>query len=230
MAQSNETFAGYIQRIRRMIHEVNATNSFHTDDLLKELFNDQYRMRSSELAVAFEGYFTDVAVTDIVADQARYAWPPGFERLSKLERVREDGSTVPIQRFERHEHTNHASNSAGGDHYNPEYRPLGSGFVLEPTPSESVTDGLRIEYYGLPARLTADGDTLHADFPLTFASLLVYDTVVAALDTELMQENGVVKTILRLRSEFEFRWERYIDGRMTSLNNIVPFVGHYSDS
>lgn len=228
MAQSSETFAGYIQRVRRMLHEVTSGASYHSDDLLKELFNDQYRLRCSELAVAHEGYFTDVAITDLVADQARYPWPPGFERLIKLELVRDDGATVPVQRFERHEHVNRAP-QASGEAYWPHYRPIGSGFVLEPAPNDDDVDALRIEYYGLPARLTADGDTLHADFPLTFASLLVYDTVVAALDTELMQENGQVKTILRLRSEFELRWERYIDGRITSQNNVVPFVGNYID-
>jgi hypothetical protein len=229
LAQSNETLAGYIQRVRRMLHEVTASASYHTDDLLKELFNDQYRMRCNDLAVAHEGYFTDVAITDLVANQARYPWPPGFERLLRLEIVRDDGTQIPIQRFERHEHANLAP-SASGEGYWPQYRPIGSGFVLEPAPAEDDVDALRIEYYGLPARLTADGDTLHADFPLTFASLLVYDTVVAALDTELMQENGVVKTILRLRQEFEIRWERYIDGRITSQTNVVPFTGNYSDA
>lgn len=229
MSQSSETFAGFVQRVRRMLHEVTANASYHSDDLIKELFNDQYRMRCNDLVVAHEGYFTDVAVTSIVADQARYPWPPGFERLLKLEIVRDDGSTIPLQRFERHEHANLAP-SASGEAYFPQYRPIGSGFVLEPAPDEDDTDALRIEYYGLPARLTADGDTLHADFPLTFASLLVYDTVVAALDTELMQENAIVKTVLRLRQEFEVRWERYVDGRITSLNNVTPFVGSYSDA
>jgi len=229
MAQSNETFAGYIQRVRRMIHEVTANASYHSDDLIKELFNDQYRMRCNDLVVAFEGYFTDVAVTSLVANQSRYPWPPGFERLLKLELVRDDGSTIPIQRFERHEHSNRAPQSSG-ESYWPQYRPIGSSFVLEPAPNDDDTDALRIEYYGLPARLVADGDTLHSDFPITFASLLVYDTVVAALDTELMQENGVVKTILRLRQEFEIRWERYIDGRITSSNQVVPFVPSYNDA
>jgi len=228
VAQSNETFFGYVQRVRRMIHEVTASASYHTDDLIKELFNDQYRMRCNDLVVAHEGYFTDVAVTSLVANQARYPWPPGFERLLRLELVRDDDSTIPIQRFERHEHANLAP-SASGEGYWPQYRPIGSGFVLEPAPAEDDTNALRIEYYGLPARLTADGDTLHADFPLTFTSLLVYDTVVAALDTELMQENGVVKTILRLRQEFEIKWERYVDGRITSLTAVVPFVGNYID-
>ena len=212
-----------------MLHEVTASASYHTDDLLKELFNDQYRMRCNELVIAHEGYFTDIAITDLVASQARYPWPPGFERLIKIEIVRDDGSTIPIQRDERHEHGN-PTPSASGENYWPHYRPIGSGFVLEPAPADDDTDALRLEYYGLPARLTADGDTLHADFPLTFASLLVYDTVVAALDTELMQENGVVKTILRLRQEFEIKWERYIDGRMTAITAVVPFITSYEDA
>lgn len=227
-----ENFGGYLERVRRFLHEIDSDTSFYGQELLKDLFNDAYRRRCAELTMAFEGFFVDIAVRDLVAEQERYAWPPGFERLQKLELVKESGRTVPVQRFERHIHSNYTDGSTTGNFetYSPTYRPVGSGFVLEPTPPESKTDGLRMEYVGLPAMLEDDGDVLHADFPKSFASLLVYDTVLSALDTAGNLENGVVRTVLRLRGEYEVIWERYIDNRMVSPNQVTPFVGHYGDA
>jgi hypothetical protein len=196
---------------------------------MKQIFNDHYRLRCSQLIMAFEGYFTEIATRSLVEDQARYAWPAGFERLLKMELVRTDDSTSIIQRYERHIGKNYAPQS-GGDVYQPTYRPIGSGFVLEPGPNEDVADGLRIEYCALPAELVVDGDTLHPDFPKTFVALLVYDTAVAALDSEHLLETGQASTIVRLRNDFEINWERYIDGRMVSLDSVTPFGGHYFDA
>jgi hypothetical protein len=224
-----DTVAGYLDRIRRFLHETDKDASFWTNDFLLRLFNSNYRRRWNQCVMAFEGYGVKVATRDIVADQSRYAWPPGFERLIKMELVRTDGRTVPIQRYERHESINYFPNT-GGDNYYPTYRPIGSSFVLEPGPNETVSGGLRMEYQSLPAELCADGDQLHPDFPRSFDELIVLDTVVAALDSEDLLENGVAKSALRLRSEFEFDFERFIDGRMVSRNQVDPFWSGYPDA
>jgi len=224
-----ETFGAYITRVRGILHEADSDASMWSDSFLKQIFNDHYRLRCSQLIMAFEGYFTEIAVRSLVADQSRYAWPAGFERLLKMELVRTDESTTIVHRYERHIGKNYAPQS-GGDVYAPTYRPIGSGFVLEPGPNEDVTDGLRIEYTALPAELVADSDTLHPDFPKTYVSLLVYDTACAALDSEHLLETGNMSTIVKLRTDFEINWERYIDGRMVSLNSVTPFGGHYFDS
>lgn len=226
-----DNFSGYITRVRQMLHEVDEDASMWSPTFLKQIFNDNYRLRCTQLIMSFEGYFVEIATRDLVADQARYAWPAGFERLIKLELVRTDGSTIPLKRYERHMGMNPASTtSSSGDSYLPHYRPIGSGFVFEPTPSESVTNGIRLEYCALPAELVADDDTLHPDFPRTYTSLLVYDTAVAALDSEHLLENGQATTIVRLRNEFDINFDRYLDSRMTALNSITPFGGHYLDS
>lgn len=218
-----ENLGGYITRVRQILHEIKESSSHYSNTFLKQLFNDNYRRRCTQLTMAHEGYFTDIATRDLVAEQERYAWPNGFERLLKMEIVRSDGRTVPVIRQERHYATKQTA-STGVDVFMPTYRPVGSGFVLEPAPSESKTDALRIEYVGLPAELEDDADELHADFPRSFASLLVYDTVASSLDSEDLIENGMVTSILRLRQEFELDFERYIDSRMISLSKITPFI------
>ncbi len=216
-------------RIRRYLKEVTASTSYWDDAFLKQLFNAQYLRRCAQLIMAYEGWFTNVATRDIVADQDRYAFPQGFQRLRKLELVRTDGRTVPIQRFERHEEINPPEGESI-DQFFPTWRPISNGFVLEPKPKESQTGGLRIEYEGLPARLEADGDSIHPSFPDILDELLILDTVVAAFDAEGQQESGLSRSILRLRQEWEWDWERFIDNRMVSRQKVSPFVPHYHDA
>lgn len=227
--QLTGTLANYITRIRKFLNESTSAKSRWDDDFLKHLFNTQYRKRCAELMMAHEGYFTIVATRDVVADQARYAWPSGFERLLKLELVRTDGRHVPIQREERHYHALQTANS-GGDDWLPNYRPVGSGFVLEPASNTAITDGLRMEYTGLPVELTADNDMLHSDFPSIFDEILVLDTAVVAFDAEGIQETGQVRTLIRQRQEWTLHWERFIDGRMVARQKIIPFIPHYNDA
>jgi len=223
------TFSNFIVRVRRYLNEETSSKSRWSDAFLQQLFNAQYRKRAGELYMAHEGYFTMVATRDVVADQSRYAWPDGFSRLLKMEVVRDDGRRVPIQREERHYNVLTPPNS-GGDDWLPTYRPIGSGFVLEPASNQTITNGLRIEYTGVPEELTENNDRLHSDFPALVDELLVLDTVVAALDAEGLQETGQLQTVLRQRQEWEVRWERFIDGRMVSRNKVTPFVTHYHDA
>lgn len=229
--QLSGTLSNFVIRVRRYLNEDTAAKSRWTDEFLKHLFNTQYRLRCAELQMAHEGYFTIVATRDIVANQNRYAWPANFQRLFKMEVVREDGRRVPIQREERHYHVLQIPNS-GGDEWLPNYRPVGSGFMLEPASNVDITNGLRIEYTGIPVELTDDGDTLHSDFPGILDELLVLDTVVVAMDAERYLESapGQLDSIQRQRAEWQVKWERFIDSRMVARQKVTPFVTHYLDS
>jgi hypothetical protein len=218
-------------RVRNYLREQNSDTSFWKDSFLNQLFNAQYRRRCVQLIMTFEGFFIIVASADLTAEQSRYAFPSGFERLSKLELVRTDGRTVPLRRYERHEGANFSSDDVGGgDQYTPTYRLLGNGFVLEPAPNESVTSGIQIEYNGLPALLSADGDQLHASFPEILDELLVLDTVVAAFQAEGAHESGPMAAIYMLRAEWQEDWLRFIDQRAVSRQEVDPFKPHYEDS
>ena len=229
MAELTGTLSNYVTRVRRYVGEETASKSFWSDALIKQVFNSMYRKRCAELIMAFEGYFVTVATRDTVANQERYAWPTGFERLQKLELVRTDGSTVPVQRQERHFHKKPAPGTSG-DTYYPTYRSIGSGFVLEPAPTVAVSGQIRMEYITTPTELTADNDQLHSDFPKMLDELLVLDTAVGLFDQEQSQEEGRMRSLLRQRAEWEMVFERFIDQRLISSSNVQQFNPHYNDA
>jgi|SRR3990172_5767981 len=216
--------------IRRYLKEANAATSYWDNDFLDSIFNAQYRKRSAELIMAFEGWFVSVVTRDITAEQARYAFPDGMQRVQKMELVRLDGRTVPILRYERHREYNPASNSgSSGESYLPSWRLQGNGFVLEPAPTESVSNGLQLEYAGIPVAITTETDYLHPSWPELFEELLILDTVVACFDAESNQESGLVRSILRQRMEWEEQFERFIEQRAISTQEVEPFIV-YEDS
>ncbi len=227
--QLTSTLANYIVRIRRYIGEEDASKSFWSDDLVKQVFNAQYRRRCADLIMAFEGYFVTIGTRDTVANQELYAWPTNFVRLQKMEIVRVDGRTVPLERVERHYNVKHPP-AVSGEAYTPNYRPVGSGFVLEPAPTEGVSGQLRLEWCRTPEELTEDGDSLHSDFPGILDEILTLDTAIALYDVEQHQESGRLRTLLTQRAEWELTWERFIDNRMISSNSVTPFAAHYQDA
>lgn len=216
-------------RARRYAKELDATTSFWNDNFMNQLINAAYRRRCAQLIMAYEGWFTNVGTRDLEADKARYAFPSGFQRLRKLELVRTDGRTIPIHRQERHDAGNPAS-AATGDQYYPDWRPLGNGFVLEPTPQLTVTGGLRIEYEGLPVELTSDGDSIHESFPDIYDELIVLDTVISMFDAEQVQEAGSIQTVRSTRRDWELDFERFIEYRVVERQEIEPFIPHYPDA
>lgn len=231
MSVLDDNLAGYTDRVRRWLHELSPDTSFWSDTFIAQQINASYRRRCTHLVMAHEGYFTNVATRDLTADQERYSWPPGLERCLKMEIVRSDGTTVPLERLERHYATNSPKNqNTGIDTYQPSFRPVGSGFVLEPPPGETSPNGLRLEYFGLPTQLQVGGDSWHADFPRSLDELCILDATIACMDSEGLMETGSMRTVARQRTEWEDTWERYIDGKIISTNKIIPFSPHYSDA
>jgi len=229
-AQLARTVGQLIIRTRRYIKQPDEAVSHWDNDFIRQVLNSQYRLRCTELHLAHEGHFQNVSFRDIEALKARYEWPPGFTRLLKLELVRADGRVSPIQRYERRYESNPVSGAYGQDSYYCHFRPISGGFVLEPAPQVTVSQGLRMEYNGIPSEIVDDGDVLHPDFPEIFDELLVLDTVVGLMHAEELQEAGLQRTFMTWRTEWEVKWLRYIDDRITSQQGIVPFVPHYRDS
>lgn len=222
-----DNLAGYRDRVRRWLHELAPGNSFWSNTFIDQQINVSYRRRCANLVMAHEGYFTNVAERNLTADQERYAWPPGFERLLKIEMVRSDGVRIPLERNERHYNATYVNTGFTQDNYMPGYRPVSGGFVLEPPPGADITNGIRIEYYGLPTTMANDGDSFHADFPRSFDELVILDSVVACMDSENLMETGSMRTALRQRAEWEQEFSRYIDGKIVGTNKVVPFFANY---
>lgn len=224
-----DTLAQLEVRVRRYLHEANADTSFWGRNFVRQLINSAYRRRCTHLIMAFEGWFVNIATRDIEANKAQYAFPDGFTRMQKVELVRSDGRTIPLQRYERHYEANPAQGESG-DQFLPNYRLIGNGLILEPTPIETVTGGLRMEYTGTPVELTADGDSMHVSFPQIFEELVVLDAAVYSFDAELAQESGAIRSLLRVRAEWDDDWLRFIDQRSISRSEVEQFVPHYEDA
>lgn len=231
MATLDDNLGGLRNRVRRHLHELAPENSFWSDSFMNQQINVSYRRRCAQLVMSHEGYFTNVATRDYTANVERYAWPPGFERCTKMELVRSDGTTVPLERNERNYAVNF-SDSGGNtqDSYSPFWRPVSGGFVFEPAPGSTVVNGIRIEYHGLPTQMQQDGDSMHADYPRSFDEIIVLDCVIACMDSEGLMETGAVRTALRARTEWEYDFARYMDNRVISTNKIMPFAPHYGDA
>ena len=223
------TLSSFIERMRRYLKQEDATKSQWTDAFLRQVFNVWWRLRAVEAVQAHEGFFTIIGTRDIEANIGRYAWPSSFSRLLRMEIVRTDGRRVPLERWERRMTVLQPAN-LGGDSYVPTYRPVGSGFVLEPTPAESVTAGLHLEWNGTPDEITDDGDGLPPDWPQEFTELIILDAVVAAFDQEGMQESGQRLSLAGQRVEISERYVQYINSRMISRPGVEPFSGHYADA
>ena len=217
--------ATLLTRTRRWIHELVESESFFSNNLMTNLLNASYKRRVSQIIMAYEGDFTQTALRDLTADQASYAWPADLARLRRLDQRTPDGTRIPIPRFERHtEITNPTS-------VEPiTFRPTGSGFILEPTPSVTITNGLYVEYQVTPNDLEANGDTLHTDWPEMYTELLILDTVAYLMDSESNLEDGAARSILRARAEMDQDFDRWINSKIIKRQNVQPLVGHYIDS
>lgn len=226
-----DTLAEFEERFRRYVREETGSRSYWSQVFFRQMFNASYRRRCSQLIMAFEGWFTMIAMRDLVTGQSTYGNPAGLLRYLKVQLVRSDGRLVPLRRDERQEGiVIPDASSPTGDQYLPTYRPLANGFILEPTPNEDVTNGIRLEYAGVPVFLNADADKLHPSYPEIFDELLVLDTVVLALEAEGVHEAGPQAAIYRMRSEWEMDWERFIEQRTIARDRIDPFIPFDPDS
>lgn len=217
-------------RVRRYLRESDGDVSYWSDAFLNQLFNAAYRRRCSQLIMAHEGYFTLIATRDLEEGKSTYGFPSGTQRCLKVELVRSDGTRFPLERDEKIEVGVPPTTSSGaGDSYVPSYRPISNGFILEPTPQQTVTNGIRLEYSGVPVYLSNDSDTPHLAFPEILDEILVLDTVMAALEAERMHELGPGLAIQTMRGEWEIDWTRFVERRIIARERTTPQQGPWLD-
>lgn len=170
-----------------------------------------------ELHESHEGYGVETYTSNLVAEQAQYSLPEHTGRISRVLIVSVDGdSETPLARMERWGEVLQNTTTAGGDGYLPSYRIVGNSIVLEPYPPEARTGGLKIEIEAAAPRTANDADKLPDDYPPFIESLLVYDTVILALDHQGSQSplpQGVYSSYLRQKMIYEDLWTNYIETR-----------------
>lgn len=174
-------------RVRSYIDE--PTPRFWTDAELNNWINQAYFYYYMELVDAYESYFATVVLINIVAGTATYPLPLDFDKIRLLERIVDGTTTVPLQEFNRIEAPNVISGFTYTNSYFPTYRFFGTNFLLEPTPSNSQTNGLRLEYVPIPLTMALDIDAPNPAFLDHWQEMIVLKAAISAKMKEEMVGN-----------------------------------------
>lgn len=118
-------------------------------------------------------FYNREADADLVADQKTYSLPTDLRKILRVEVAYEATTTFRLaRRMDRNAVRNPQASYSTSD---PLYFVVGDNIELNPTPSNNVTDGLRIFYVEDQADLSADGDT--PSLPLGYHHIPVYYAV-----------------------------------------------------
>ena len=198
-------------RARRKLDETTAT--FWTDDDLNDFYESAYWyywawMVQATHPVTARATSPDL---DIVALQNAIALPSDFLVGKLVERVF-DNYTVPVWWKERYETGNYTAGTAstGLLGYSPRIRFVGTDMLLEPTPSENVTGGIRMDYHFIPVMPATDSASPVDPISTMFPELLIERTVRLAKEKEEMIAGGGVSQAATL-TEIEQRFKETIE-------------------
>lgn len=176
-------------RVRSYLDE--PTSRFWSDAELNNWINQAYFYNYMELVDAYEGYFATVVSISIVAGTASYTLPADFDKIRLLERVVDNSVTIPLQEFNRMQAPNLIANATATNLILPTYRFVGNTFVLEPTPQESVVNGLRLEYVPAPVTMALDADQPNTSYLDHWQECIVLRAVISAkMKEELIGNQG----------------------------------------
>lgn len=234
MARSARTWTALLGDIRLLLGETDAAASVWSDALLLLLMNTALDYRASQLSNVTEGWTTVSLSVSLVAGTNSYTlnsggYAPRIRRVLRVYTVGSGTVEVPLFRDERwYEGVSNPTSTTTGSNVVPSYRMIGATILLEPTPTESVTNGLRVEYDTLHNRFTTGADTIPSYFPDVAESLLIYDVVALALRQEgsmgEMKPDGFMNHLLSTRAEYERVFLEYAEDRISSPVAAQPFT------
>ena len=166
------------------------SEGFWLDDELDGYINESYfELWQLMLEVNFNGCLTST-FKDIVASTETIALPTDFHSARLIEKVVDSG-TVPLWWDERFERANYTAGVAVNNGYQPSIRFVGQNLILEPTPAESQTGGIKITYYFYPDRLDDDADEPHIALHDFWHDLITYGaTLIAKAKEEAIGGGG----------------------------------------
>lgn len=153
-----------------------AAAGFISNDDIDRWANEAYYKYALVLMKANQGYFETTDLLTITAATEAIALPDNFtaNEFSLLQTVIVEkvlsSSRVPLSYRKRYNEANSTSAGASGETYLPTYDFRGNNLVLEPTPTTTETDGIRITYKALPPRLRCATASAGAASTITFDS------------------------------------------------------------
>jgi hypothetical protein len=197
--------------LRRRLQEVSAAQ--WTDAVLQDYINEGYR----ELGDAIKGVDPEWLVYqdshDIVASQGRYKYPTNMDTL--LEVWYRDSATSDYERLDfRRRRSQDNDGSAVTD---VSYSTKGRYILVRPTPSSSITKGLRIDYVPVPS---LGEDSAVPDLPAGLHRAIVFAAQLLALgDTSEATDKAAVREEL---DRFLVRAQQFYDSNRDEDEFLTP--------
>lgn len=162
-----------------------SNSQYWTDAELTNYINDAYLFYWQwYIDAEHPGAIAETSL-NIVAGTATISLPSDFCKARLVERVYSD-YTIPLQYIERWDRANRTSGSSLFNQ-TPSYRIAGSNgikLILEPTPQESVTSGIKLHYFFYPLRLEDSFDEPETAFNDFFHDIIIVKAAVLAKDKE----------------------------------------------
>lgn len=165
-------------KTRRKLDEL--SESFWSDDELDDYINEAYFHYWQWMLRAEYYRCQKTALLDLVSGTPNIALPSDFAIAKRVERVLSSGSLIPLDWDDRYDEPNYANGGGTGNDYLPSVNYEGSNLILEPTPQESVTGGIKLTYYYYPERLEDDGDEPDAAFLDFYHDIIIGQAVLFA--------------------------------------------------
>ena len=187
-------------RTRRILDEI--SEAFWLDLELDDYINTAYKHYYQQLInVGYHRLLSAPTLLTITSGTETVALPSDFFKDRLLERVI-DTRTIPLHRKDRYETSNIIS-GASSSYYLPNYTFRGSNIVLEPTPSATFTNGLKLHYYPIADDLSLDADEPVAGFISDWHRMLPWKAAEMAKGGREEEDIGNITNILaRLEQPF----------------------------
>jgi hypothetical protein len=174
-------------KVRRKLDET--SEGFWLDDELDDYINESYfSLWQMMLNAKHQGCLTSTTL-NITGGSANVALPADFQAARLIEKVVDSG-TVPLWWEERFDQTNYTAGVSTGSFFPFKVRFVGQNLIIEPTPQDSETGGLKLTYYFFPNRLDDDTDEPNAGLHDFYQDLITYEAVLIAKAKEEMVGGG----------------------------------------
>lgn len=210
-------------RAKTRIHldDTNSANYRYTSTNIDSIINDAYLYYYLMAVEAkYEGLLSAPAPLNIVSSTETIALPSDFLIGWKVSRVI-DGKRVPLTNKRNYDNIKYTTGGLGSGFYYPNYEFRGTNLVLDPTPTESVTSGIYLEYWPSATLMTGDTDDVAAGFkqewepaiPLLAAKTLKAgkeEEDTSGIDSLLMKAERPIFKALGLMTSARKRTERFI--------------------
>ncbi len=210
-------------KARRKLDETSP--KFWTDDDLNDYLDEGIKHYWQWMIDAVHpATLKETSSLTVTANSPAVPLPADYYKTKMLERILTDGTTDPLDFFERSEDTNPPSSSTGDD-YRPTYRFVGDDIILEGPPIFSSTSFLKLTYMFIPDDMTDDTSTPPSILGTMFPNMLIQYIVVAAKEKEESLDPGGADLgpIKRKLMEMEEKFKSTIETETLQRQYVEPF-------